>query len=78
MFGNLGLHVIKNPAGTWSYVGSIPTALAKAIPASTSAVMGQRSFRSENGEILEWRFPVFDTREEAVAFAQSKGCEVIS
>jgi hypothetical protein len=78
MFGNLGLHVIKNPAGTFSYVGTIPTVLAKAIPASTSAVMGQRAFRGENGEILEWRFPVFPTLEAAVAFARSKGCEVQS
>ena len=27
-FGNFGLHVIQNPAGTYSFVGTIPVALA--------------------------------------------------
>ena len=78
MFGNLGLHVIKNPAGTFSYVGSIPVVLAVAVPASMSAVMGQRSFRNAAGEILEWKFPVFSSRDQAVNFAVAKGLEVRS
>lgn len=78
MFGNLGLHVIKNPAGTFSYVGSIPTDLGRQVPATTAAVMGQRAFRADDGSIVEWKFPVFATREEAVQFAAERGHEVRS
>ena len=73
MFGNLGLHVIKFPSGRFGYVGSIPTALGTQVPASTAAVMGCRSFRNDAGELVEWKFPVFDTEAEARAFAQDKG-----
>ena len=73
MFGNLGLHVIHNPAGTYSYVGSLPVTLARIVPATRSDVMGGRSFRGENGELLAYKFPVFATAADAVAFAKSNG-----
>jgi hypothetical protein len=76
MFGNLGLHIIKYPTGRYGYVGRIPTVLATQVPASTAAVMGQRSFYNDAGELVEWKFPVFDTEQEAIAFAKAKGCEV--
>lgn len=76
MFGNLGLHVIKNPAGTYSYVGSIPTVLGYTVPANTSAVLGCRAFRNDAGELVEWKFPVFKSRGDAILFAVLKGCEV--
>lgn len=78
MFGNLGLHVLKNPAGTYSYVGTIPTALAEIVPADTAAVMGGRAFRNEEGKAMMYKFPVFATRAEAMDFAEAKGFDVIS
>jgi hypothetical protein len=78
MFGNLGLHVLKNPAGTYSYVGSIPTALAEIVSADASAVMGGRAFRDEEGKTVMYKFPVFSTRAEAMDFAEAKGFDVIS
>jgi len=78
MFGNLGLHVIKFPSGRFGYVGSIPTVLGTEIPATTAAVLGCRTHRNAAGELVEWKFPVFDSHEAAVAFAVSKGCEVRS
>ena len=73
MFGNLGLHVIHNPAGTYSYVGSLPVTLARSVPATMSDTLGGRSFRGENGELCAYKFPVFQTEADAVAFAKSHG-----
>lgn len=76
MFGNLGLHVIKFPSGRYGYVGSIPTVLGEQVPASTAAVMGQRAFWNEARDLVEWKFPVFESEAEARTFATSKGVEV--
>ena len=73
MFKNLGLHVIKFPTGRYGFVGSIPAALGQEVPASRSAVMGQRSFYSASGELVEMKFPAFDTQTAAREFAASKG-----
>lgn len=73
MFGNLGLHVLKNPAGTYSYVGSIPVELASVVPADRAAVLGQRAFFDEEGNLKMYKFPIFQSLEEAVSFAASKG-----
>jgi hypothetical protein len=75
MFGNMGLWAHKFPSGKFGFVGSIPTALGTQVKANTAAVMGGRAFENEAGEIVEWKFPVFDTLEAAVAFAASKGFE---
>jgi hypothetical protein len=76
MFGhNLGLHVIKFPSGRYGFVGSIPTSLGEEILASSAAVMGQRShWNADKTALLEWKFPVFDSEQEAKDFAASKGC----
>jgi hypothetical protein len=71
--GSLGLHVIQFPSGRFCYVGSIPTALGEEVPATKSAILGCRTHRNAEGAIVEWKFPYFDTREAAVAFAVAKG-----
>ena len=76
MLGNLGLHIIKFPSGKFGFVGSIPTILAEEIPATTAAVLGCRTHRNAVGDLVEWRFPVFETDAAALAFAKSKGCDV--
>ena len=73
MFSNLGLHVLKNPAGTYSYVGSIPVALAEVVPADRAAVLGQRAFFDDAGKAMMHKFPVFPSSEEALQFAAAKG-----
>lgn len=78
MFGNLGLHVIKNPAGTYSYVGSIPMELATLVPMTKAGALSGRAFKDADGNYVEPKFPVFPTEAEAVAFAESKGFEVRS
>lgn len=76
MFSNLGLHVLKNPAGTYSYVGSIPTALGTVVPATRAAVLGQRAWIDKDTDaLMMYQFPVFESAEAAVAFAASKGFE---
>lgn len=79
MFGNLGLHILKNPAGTYSYVGSIPVELAEIVPADRAAVLGQRAFIDKaTDKVVMYKFPVFKTRDEAFAFAEAKGFDVIA
>lgn len=76
MFGNLGLHIIKFPSGRYGYVGSIPTALGAEVKADRSAVMGGRSFYNAAGDLVEWKFPTFDTEADAREFAASRNCVV--
>ena len=78
MFGNMGLHTIQYPTKKWGFVGSIPVALGEQVPATTSAVMGGRAFWNEKKELVEWKFPVFESQEAAIEFAKAKGCEVRS
>lgn len=73
MFKNLGLHIIEFPSGRHGYVGSIPTDLCKAVPATHAAIMGCRSWRGEDGRSMEWKAPTFSTEQEAIDFAKSRG-----
>ncbi len=75
MLGNLGLHVIGNPAGTYSLVGNVPASLGQEVLATRADVMGGRSFRNESGESVTIKFPVFATEAAAVAYAADKGFE---
>ena len=77
-FGNMGIHVTHNPAGTFSYVGTLPTVLATAKPATRADVMGCRSLLGPDGAQYAWKFPVFDTRQQAIDYAKSKGIEINS
>ena len=75
MFGNMGLHVIKNPTGTFSYVGSIPVALCQEVPATYLDIMGLRA-HGEPGHAMTWKAPVFNSAKEAVDFAEARGFTV--
>lgn len=70
----MDLHVISCPNG-YCFVGNIPVKLAQIVPATKSDVMGQRAFRDENGNLMTYRFPVFQTQQEAVDFAKSHSYE---
>lgn len=72
-----GLHTIQYPTGRWGFVGTLPTDLATKVVATTSDVMGGRAFM-EDGRPMTWKWPVFDTETDAVAFAHAKGFEVRS
>jgi hypothetical protein len=75
-FGSLGLHVIKFPSGRVGYVGTIPAALGDEVPASTAAVMGGRAFKNAAGEIVEIKFPSFETDDAARRHAAARGYPV--
>lgn len=78
MSGNMGLHVMKNPAGTFSYVGTIPANLGKAVVATMADIMGGRAQRNPHtGEAMVLKFPVFKTRKEAIHFASFHGHNVV-
>ncbi len=76
MFGNLGVHIIKNPAGTFSFVGTLPAALATLVPATTADIMAGRAFTAPNGAVVAPKFPVFATAADAAAFAAGLGIAV--
>jgi hypothetical protein len=70
----VSLHIIQFPSGRFGYVGSIPTDLGEKVPADRAAILGCRSFRDpETGESMMWKFPSFDTLEEAIAHAKDRG-----
>lgn len=71
--------VIKNPTGTYSYVGRIPVVLGNLVPATADDVMGGRAHRAPgDGNLYTYKFPNFPTRDEAVEFAAQRGIEVKS
>jgi hypothetical protein len=77
MFAQMGLHIILNPAGSYSYVGSIPTVLGKRVKPTSSDIMAGRFFK-DGEDVYTVKFPVFSTRQEAVNHAASFDCEVLS
>ena len=78
MIMNLGIHVIKNPAGTYSFVGTLPATLGNIVKADRAAIMGNRTLdeRAPNGDIQMIKFPVFVTRADAIIYADERGFEV--
>jgi hypothetical protein len=76
MLGNLGVHILDCPNGRFAFVGTLPACLGDVVPASTADVMGGRAFEAPNGAIVTMKFPVFDTRAEAVAHAAARGVTV--
>jgi hypothetical protein len=78
---SFGLHVLKNPAGTFSFFGDVPSALANLVPATKADVMGGRAFKDHDfgtGGLLTYRFPVFHSRDAAIDYADVRGFPVIS
>ena len=77
MFGsNMGCHVIEFPSKRWGYVGSIPVTLGTEIPATKDDVMGCRTHRNADGDIVVWKFPTFASKAEATEFAAARGVSV--
>ena len=72
MFTNMGLHVIKNPAGTFSFVGSIPQELGTKVKPTSFDIMAGRYFM-DGKTAYAVKFPVFKTREDAVNHAEKSG-----
>lgn len=72
---NYRLTLMKNPAGTYSFVGSVPASLFKEVKATKEDVMAGRAYKSDwpAMELVAPRARVFDTKEEAVEYANSVG-----
>jgi hypothetical protein len=68
--------VIQAPTGVFIFVGSVPTILAEAVPATRADVMGGRAFRNVDDRVMTWKFPNFPTKAEAIAFAAGRGVTV--
>lgn len=70
MFTSMGLHIIKNPAGTYSFVGSIPANLCEWVPATSADVMAGRAQKNPNtGTWVAPKKPIFTEVTAAVDFA---------
>lgn len=72
MFQNMGLHVIKNPANSFSYVGSIPASLGEKHEPTTADIMAGRCIVDEDSTYVV-KFPTFDTRQRAIQHANNHG-----
>jgi len=74
MFCNLPLYVIKNPKGTYSYAGKIPTSLGEKVKANQSDVAGGRAFwNDDKTKLLTVKFPTFETEQMAIDHAKAHG-----
>ena len=74
MFGaKMSCHVIQFPSGKFGYVGRIPTVLGKEVAATTNDIMGCRTHKNSQGESVVWKFPIFDSAEQALDHAESHG-----
>lgn len=72
----LGTHIIKFPSGKWGFVGTLPIALGKTVPATLSDIMGGRAWRDDTGACVAPKFPVFDSESDARLHAVAVGVEV--
>lgn len=76
---NYQLSLIKNPAGTFSFVGSVPVALAfmNADGSEVSESIVSKLVRSCSPALVKKKYgvktPTFKTVAEALAFAESRG-----
>lgn len=73
-------HVIKNPAGTYSYVGAVPGALAEIVPATYTDIIGGRAF-SRDGQTVAYHFQPRQSIQAAVDEAIAAGaplCDLAS
>ena len=65
----LGLHVNKNPSGTYGYVGSVPAELAY-VDATPEQVKIAREFGPRLARVVN---RTFATEQEAVDYAAERG-----
>lgn len=70
--GKLGLHVINFPNGKWGYVGTVPDELYFVDGATEKQISDAKRF----GERFGPKRRLFDSEQEAVDFAVSRGHEV--
>jgi hypothetical protein len=77
-----GIHILKNPKGTFHFVGRVPTELAFISSSDDyvkTAILCGPGFAREKAELEGGTFKTrtFQTETEARDFAASKGFEVI-
>jgi len=70
---NVGLYIMDNPAGTFGFVGNVPTKICDIVPASKSDVLGGRAFYNENGDLVTAKSPTFTDINDAVAHVEKFG-----
>ena len=72
MLSNMGLHVILNPAGSYSFVGSVPMDLGDRVKPTSSDIMAGRTYRDDDG-VFAVKFPAFTTLQDAKNHAGKHG-----
>jgi len=77
MLTNLGVHVILNPAGTYSFVGTLPAVLGESVKATVADILaGRAEMNPHTGEAMTLKFPVFPSREAAIIYAENRGVKI--
>ena len=74
---NQNTFVIKNPAGTYSYVGSVPASLMSWHKATIADIRGQRAITAPNGDLIAGKSFLAETRQEAIDFAADLGINIM-
>lgn len=69
------LHIIEYPTHKYGYVGKVPADLFNLVPATPQHIMGGR-YLEKDGVTFGIQAMGFDTKADAIAFAESKGYEV--
>jgi hypothetical protein len=70
---NLGIHVIQFPSQKFGFVGNLSLELATMVPATRSDIMAGRIVTDPNGDVWSYKFPVFPSKADAIAFALEHG-----
>ena len=68
--------VIRNPAGTYSYVGSVPACLMSWHKATIDDIRGQRAITAPNGDLIAGRSFLAESRSDAIKYAASLGITI--
>lgn len=65
--------ILQCPNGRYTFVGGVPQCLCEQREASPSDVMAGRARKAPDGSMIVYKPRSFDTRQQALDFAQSQG-----
>lgn len=66
---------MKNPAGTFSFVGNVPATLYDNVPATKNDILGGNCYRLEDGRMYSPRIKICPTLDDALKLVKDLNIE---